>query len=322
MAAGDAVLVAVDGGGSGSRALVFDERGRALALFRGPPLNYAALGPQAFIDNLRELLQPIRWRVDCYVFSLAGISAYRGEVEDLLRSELRPAKVFTLSDIEATYMAAARGGDAIVVSSGTGSFAYGRRGGAEARAGGWGYIFGDEGSAYWIGREFVRRVLMHHDGRLKVGGTSLKLLLREVGAASVGEALGKLYREWSSPGKVAELAKLACEAAGLGCELALALIEDAARELERMVSAVEERLGFGEGVQVYGTGGVILGCKLLADALKREVESRGRRFSVRRAPPLLGCVIHYFSSVEGFDAKRLEAINIEIPGDTGATCER
>lgn len=242
------LLVAVDGGGSGSRALAFSADGRALELFRGPPLNYAALGPGAFVENLRLLLRPIARgfasAISGYLFSLAGVSAYREEVEELLQGELRPARLWLLTDIEATYMAATLGRDAIVVSAGTGSFAYGRRGGREARVGGWGYLFGDEGGAYWIGRELVRRVLMHCDGRLAVGEQSLQLLLEALGVTSAVEALGKLYREHASPDRVAGLSKVACRAAESGCKLALELIDDAAEQLELMVSAVAERLSF------------------------------------------------------------------------------
>ncbi len=314
------MLVAVDGGGSGSRALVFERDGRALALFEGPPLNYAVLGPEVFLENLRSLLRPALGEfgrsVRGYVFSLAGVSAYRAEVEELLKRELGPAGVWVLTDVEASYLAAARGRDAVLVSSGTGSFAYGRRGSAEARVGGWGYLFGDEGSAYWIGREFVRRTLMRYDGRLDAGDESLGLLLEELGVADVGEALGRLYREYAVPSRVAELARLACRAAELGCRLALELVRDATRELERMVSTVERRLGFESGVSVYGTGSVILGCRPLSEALRLEVESRrGRRFEVRRAPPLLGCVLYYLGSVEGLGSGVLEKVEVEVSGE-------
>lgn len=307
--------MAVDGGGSGSRALVFDERARVYGFFTGPPLNYAALGREAFLRNLRLLLEPALelcgGRAAGYVLSLAGVSAFRGEVEELLRSELG-GPLWLLTDIEATYMAAARGRDAIVVSSGTGSFAYGRRGGRSARAGGWGYLFGDEGSAYWIGRELVRRALACYDGREECGEL-VDLLLRHLGASTVEEAVGKLYREYTAPARVAELAKLACWAAERGCAGAARIIEDAARELERLVSAVERRLGFEEPATVFGTGGVLLGCKPLAEALARALREGGREFQLREAPPLVGCVLHYLSEVVGLGAGELEKIQITLP---------
>jgi N-acetylglucosamine kinase-like BadF-type ATPase len=308
------LLVAVDGGGSGSRALVFDAEARVYASFEGPPLNYAALGRESFLRNLRALLRPALElcgsRAAGYVLSLAGVSAFRGEVERLLERELG-ARVWLLTDIEAVYMAATRGRDAIVVSSGTGSFAYGRRRGRAARAGGWGYIFGDEGSAYWIGRELVRRALACYDGREECGEL-VDLLLQRLGVSTVDEAVGKLYREYAAPSRTAELAKLACEAAVLGCEAASRVIEDAARELERMVSAVERKLGFEEPPTVYGTGGALLGCKPLAEALRRLVEAKGRVFRLSEAPALAGCVLHYLS-LKGLGVEELEKVNVEIP---------
>ena len=307
-------MVAVDGGGSGSRALVFDSEARVYALFAGPPLNYAALGPETFLKNLRALLKPALelcgGRATGYVLSLAGVSAFRNEVEKLLEGELG-ARVWLLTDVEAVYVAAARGRDAIVVSSGTGSFAYGRRRGRSARAGGWGYIFGDEGSAYWIGRELVRRALACYDGREECGEL-VSLLFQRLGVSTVEEAVRRLYRDYAAPSRTAELAKLACEAAELGYEAALRVIEDAAKELERMVSAVERRLGFEEPPTVYGTGGALLGCKPLADALRRLVEAKGRAFRLSEAPALAGCVLHYLS-LKGLGAEELERVNIEIP---------
>jgi len=308
------LLVAVDGGGSGSRALVFDAEARVYASFEGPSLNYATLGREGFLRNIKALLKPALelcgGRAAGYVLSLAGVSAFMGEVEKLLESELG-ARVWLLTDIEAVYMAAARGNDAIVVSSGTGSFAYGRRKGRCARAGGWGYIFDDEGSAYWIGRELVRRALACYDGREECGEL-VNLLLQRLGASTVEEAVGKLYREYAAPNRTAELAKLACEAATLGCEAAVRVIEGAARELERMVSAVERKLGFEEPPTVHGTGGALLGCRPLAEALGKLVEAKGRVFRLSEAPALAGCVLHYLS-LRGLEVEELERVNVEIP---------
>ena len=54
----------------------------------------------------------------------------------------------------------------VVIVAGTGSIAYGRNArGEAARAGGWGYVLGDEGSGYWIGRLALRAVVRQADGR-------------------------------------------------------------------------------------------------------------------------------------------------------------
>ena len=54
----------------------------------------------------------------------------------------------------------------VVLIAGTGSIAYGvNHDGFAARAGGWGYVLGDEGSGYWIGRQALAAVVREADGR-------------------------------------------------------------------------------------------------------------------------------------------------------------
>src|SRR5450432_116074 len=66
--------------------------------------------------------------------------------------------------------AGALGGEAgINVVAGTGSMAYGEYGGRSARAGGWGELFSDEGSGYWVAREGLQLFSRMSDGRVPRG---------------------------------------------------------------------------------------------------------------------------------------------------------
>ena len=56
------------------------------------------------------------------------------------------------NDMVCAWAGSLGGEDGINIVAGTGSIGYGERAGASARAGGWGEVFGDEGSAYWIAR--------------------------------------------------------------------------------------------------------------------------------------------------------------------------
>ena len=310
------IAVAVDGGGSGSRILIFDKKGQVLDLFKGPPLNYAALGRDKFEENIRQISLKLKtsynYSLEDFVFSLAGSSKFRGEILSILAKELGSKRIWLITDIEAAYMAATRGRDAIIVSSGTGSFAYGRKSGKEARAGGWGYLFDDEGSAYWIGRELLRRIFMCYDGRIKGCEILREKFLEHVGAEKVEDSLPILYREYNTPYRIAQFSKLACEAAAQGDGVALSVLEDAATELEKLVSAVESRLGFTEKVEVYGVGSVITNCELFARILKERIEEKGRIFNVSTTPTVAGCVFYYLTRIERVSPKECWKINIEI----------
>ena len=71
--------------------------------------------------------------------------------------------------------------------AGTGSVAYGRNAaGKTARAGGWGYLAGDEGSAYWIGREALAALALALDGRGPP--TALLTMLLRSGVQAIGRS--------------------------------------------------------------------------------------------------------------------------------------
>ncbi|GLB42931.1 putative glucokinase regulator family protein [Lyophyllum shimeji] len=89
----------------------------------------------------------------------------------------------------------------VVLITGTGSLAYSFSLTSAAcklvcvplqRTGGWGYLLGDEGSAYWIGREAIRRALRHRDS----GHPPTKLhaaIAAHFGCNTVGAILSAVY---------------------------------------------------------------------------------------------------------------------------------
>ena len=76
------------------------------------------------------------------------------------------ARVLVVNDALVALESGAPGQPGIVIISGTGSISYGRNAeGMAARSGGWGYVLGDEGSGYWMGRLALRAIVREADGR-------------------------------------------------------------------------------------------------------------------------------------------------------------
>ena len=76
------------------------------------------------------------------------------------------AQVIVVNDALVALVAGAGDAEGVVVVAGTGSIAYGRdASGRAARAGGWGYLLGDEGGGFWIGRAALMAVVRQFDGR-------------------------------------------------------------------------------------------------------------------------------------------------------------
>jgi len=173
-------LVGVDAGGSGSRAVVV--RG-------GDVVERVDLGPLNLIlhadavDRLAGLLA--RTGAEAAGLGLAGLrsAADAEQVAEALTARTG-ARVAVGDDTDAALAGAFRGGPGVVVIAGTGSGAAGRDAtGRGVRVGGHGFLLGDEGGGYWIGREAVRAALRAADG------TGPPTALQDVVRAAFGQLL-------------------------------------------------------------------------------------------------------------------------------------
>lgn len=148
---GKAAWLGVDVGGTWMRVLALDRSGR-----RVKSASLRAVPRAQFAPELRRLARA--WRVSPKGIVLGstgfGRAADRRSLERELRSVASGARVLT--DIDLAWRSAL-GGPGILIEAGTGSFAYGRdASGRAARVGGLGPMLGDDGSAFWIGREWLR----------------------------------------------------------------------------------------------------------------------------------------------------------------------
>ncbi|MFF0512147.1 N-acetylglucosamine kinase [Streptomyces sp. NPDC004250] len=177
----------------------------------------------------------------------------------------------------------------INVISGTGSMAYGERAGRTARAGGWGELFGDEGSAHWIAVRGLNAFTRMSDGRLAPGPLA-GVLRRALGLGSDLDVVGRVLYGGLGRDGVAALSRPVAEAAELGDPVAGAILARAGRELALLADAARERLGFPttEPVPVSYSGGVF-GARPVADAFRAELARLDARFDLR--PPLYEPVV-------------------------------
>jgi N-acetylglucosamine kinase-like BadF-type ATPase len=147
------LFAGVDYGGSWIRICLVDGRRRTL---RAARLETAPLPELPGI--LRK--QFLRWNAEPSVLVVGARGVWTPEERRRLKRRLSSAaeRAVVLSDIELTYRAHFRDRPGIMVLAGTGSIAYGRNDkGRAARAGGLGPEKGDEGSGFWIGREWLKR---------------------------------------------------------------------------------------------------------------------------------------------------------------------
>ncbi len=140
----------------------------------------------------------------------------------------------------------------IALIAGTGSVAWGTDGaGRTARSGGWGYLLGDEGSGYWIGREAFRHALRQFNQGQQPDMLTKTLLE----AADVAAPEGLIAHFHDSPDRhyLAAQSRLVFDAANAGHEKSNEIVDDAAAHLGALVADVADQLEL-NGPVVAGGG--------------------------------------------------------------------
>ena len=266
------LFLGIDGGQSSTTALIGDESGRVLGTGRAGPCNHAAAGEgrQKFIAAVTEsvldaalsadLEEPLTFAAVCL-----GLSGGPDDKDVLAREVIRAEHYLITHDAHIALAGATGGGPGIITIAGTGSIAFGRNAaGQVARAGGWGYVFGDEGGSFDLVRQSLRAVLRNEEGW--GGKTALReILLGATGARDANDLLHRFYTRAYPRDRVAAMAELVDQAARNGDPAATEILGSAAQSLATITSAVRRQLfGTGEQVDVRYAGGVFSSAPLLA----------------------------------------------------------
>ena len=218
---------------------------------RGGPSNHvqeAGAGRAKLIGAIHECVsqachqaglnyETVRFQSACLGFSGGPV-----DKEPILRELLRCGRLTVTHDALIALSGATNGEPGIVVIAGTGSIAFGRNAsGRTARAGGWGYIFGDEGSGFDITRQALRAALRFEEGWGPA--TSLhEALLYDANASDANEALHNFYTIDFPRDRIAAMSKLVDKAAIAGDPVAAQILDAAEQQLTALVWAVRDQL--------------------------------------------------------------------------------
>ena len=165
----------VDGGGTKTDFLLIDSSGSVLARRRDGSGYYLEIGIEnlqnMLIEDIRAVLSMVSLAPADITYAFLGLPAY-GEstsllprLDSLVEGVLPRQRYQCANDVVCAWAGALGGGHGITVVAGTGSIAYGEYASHSARAGGWGELFSDEGSAFWVAREALNLFSRMSDGR-------------------------------------------------------------------------------------------------------------------------------------------------------------
>lgn len=277
-------ILGVDGGGTKTAAQLATAAGQVLGVGYGASSNHQKVGFPAAARALEEA-EAGAWRaaglppqtLAAICLGLSGVD--REEDQQMwLRwlAETHPqSRHAVTNDAELALAAGTPEGWGVGVICGTGSICVGRnRAGRVARADGWGFILGDDGSGYALGQAAMRAVLRAYDGR---GPATLLTegVLAHWSLPDPEALIDVVYVQDASPARVASLAAVVNSAAEAGDGVALEILRHAGGELACTIGAVLRTLEMTGPVPCALAGGVITGSRLMADFLRTAAVAAG-----------------------------------------------
>lgn len=203
------MLLSIDAGGSATKWALLGPDDSICAQGRTEALTghlYTVQDEQNAARLLKSLISRLPDHPQAVVAGITGLGDaawFQASLAALL--DLPSELVHVSSDMQLAYAAHFGPGEGVLVYAGTGSIGWFQgQSGEVLRAGGHGFLLGDEGGAFWQGREAVRRVLAAQDR----GEAPSPLLAAELSATTLGSDWPRL-RRWVYEGGKTALAALA-----------------------------------------------------------------------------------------------------------------
>lgn len=209
----------IDGGGTRTTAAVSDENGKVILKAVGKSINFYSVGMEKARENLKDVIYQIKNNLGETEFesTFIGCSALDDEAEvktinALCNGIINAKKIGMNSDV---FVALASSGEdkcRVVAICGTGSIVTGiDESGNVKTKGGWGHIFGDEGSAYSIAVNSLKASAMLYDEGQKT--PLVKCAEEYFGVDDLRKAIDKIYSTETTKDVLADFAKKVAEIA-------------------------------------------------------------------------------------------------------------
>ncbi|GBR14916.1 N-acetylglucosamine kinase [Asaia spathodeae] len=267
-------IVAIDGGGTKTLLLRVRQDGTIAAWRKAGGSNPFDVPEWRAV--LTGLMMGQQQNLAAAAFGMAGFGESGRLSRELTETlaTLCPAPHSIHNDVDMACRGAFLNGPGILLLSGTGSMAWGMgEDGQTARVGGWGSLFGDEGSAYWIGRLALARLSQCLDGRVEDKSGFVSRFAALQGWPEDAALCGSALQEWYANlveirPSVAALAVEIGRFAEQGCEIAREIFAEAAEALACHVHGLRHRLS-GETLRWSYAGGTMRSA-ILREALSRE----------------------------------------------------
>ena len=272
-------IIGIDGGGTKTIGLLTTETGEYIAKAEAGPSNYHVVGIERTHDVLKEIVSQLSANVGStalntirFCLGMAGLGrAEDKKVIGQICDEIGINKDRILThDAHIALVGGTRKQEGVIIISGTGSIVYGiSKDGKEARAGGWGYLLGDEGSGYDIALKGLQAVARAADKR-EPSTELTNLILNRLELNEPNNLIR--WTHAASRDEIAQLTEMVFKASDIGDKRAAQIIDSAVSELACAVETVIMQLELTHPFGIVFSGGNLLHQPILADKLQRWIE--------------------------------------------------
>jgi glucosamine kinase len=281
-------VIGLDIGGTKTRGVRFED-GRPAADESVGSSNVQNVSREEAARHLAELFAVIGGGTVAQVYAGAGgidTEADAAALAALIAPHVPGARITVVHDSR-LLLAAGGVSTGVAVIGGTGSAAWGRNSrGEEARAGGWGYLLGDEGSGYWLGREAVRHSLRRMNQGLEPDELTTALLA-SCGVDDPNKLIALFHAANTGRRYWAQRARLVVEAAAAGHAPSQELVDQAGRDLAGLAEQTVRQLGI-SGPVILG-GGLGMNVPRVQEAFRAALAAAGiHDVSVLAHEPVFG----------------------------------
>jgi len=270
-----AIAVGVDAGATSTDVAV-SRGGTFERIERGGPGNPTTQGIEAVATMIAQTVLRASGGDEPAALYVGAAGAAREKIAERLERALRLAfpntkHVVVGGDVESALRAAIPAGPGVVVIAGTGSVAYAENGERRARVGGFGYLAGDEGSAFALGFAALKVLARVYDGRAHADETSA-LVERALGCSDRDGLIATVYERPLDVPKIAALAPSIVAFAGKGNRASTKIVQSAAEDLGDLVRVAAHEAGLADGSPAIAfAGGLLRENSLLSSLLETRV---------------------------------------------------
>lgn len=262
-------IIGVDGGGTKTEAVAYDLEGNVLKISLKGFANLLNNRDEA-LKNIHDSIKEI---TDEYgVENLKGLylgiaGSESGDNAKLIKEVADEFYKHSLimNDGELALKAMLEGEDGILTIAGTGSISFGVNGDKSVRCGGWGHLLGDEGSAYKISIEAIKRMILENDNNIEKSELTKKVM-EYLKIKNIDEVIPFVYS--STKDEVAKLAPIVSILAENGDEICISIMEKEGLELAKTTENTYKKLGF-EKCSIGLVGGVIRKSKVVREVFEK-----------------------------------------------------